>query len=74
MSVHYIIKGLDCIIPGGISAEDFSAVSKTDEETSKKVLKELECAGIGVWDNGILSFSEADKLKAAILALKKGLM
>lgn len=68
----YIVRGLDCIIPGGISPEDFSAVSKTDEETSKKILEDLAREGIGVKEDGVFSFSPADKLKAAMLALKKG--
>lgn len=72
MSTQHIIKGLDCIIPGGISAEDLSAVSKIDEETSKNILDELVRAGIGVRDDDVFSFSPADKLKAAIFALKKG--
>ncbi len=74
MSIQYIIKGLDCIIPGGITVEDFSMVSKTDEETSEKVLGELVQSGIGSYncDNGIFNFTQADKLKTAVLALQKG--
>jgi hypothetical protein len=64
--------GLDGIIPGGISVEDFSKVINTDKNMAKKILEELSSNDIGRFDGEIVEFSHSDKLRAAMLALEKG--
>ncbi len=66
------INGLDAIIPGGISVMDFSVVAKTDQIISKKILYELVKNGIGSVDENLFNFSSGDRLKSALLVLKKG--
>lgn len=66
------INGLDAIIPGGISVMDFSVVAKTDQIISKKILYELVKNGIGSVDGDLFNFSSGDRLKSALLVLKKG--
>lgn len=66
------INGLDAIIPGGISVMDFSVVAKTDQIISKKILYELVKNGIGSIDEDLFNFSSGDRLKSALLVLKKG--
>lgn len=66
------INGLNAIIPGGISVTDFSVVAKTDQIISKKILYELIKNGIGSINEDLFHFSSGDRLKSAILVLKKG--
>ncbi|MCY4491334.1 MAG: hypothetical protein OXC46_07725 [Thaumarchaeota archaeon] len=67
-----MIVGLNGIIPGGVSARDFSAVSGLDDTASKNVLDELLSLGIGRYDDGQYFFSDGDRLRTAIEMLKCG--
>ena len=69
-----MIVGLQGIIPGGISAEDFSAVTKIDITDSEKILDEFIKSNIGTkQDNSnYYYFEDGDKLKIAIALLEKG--
>ena len=42
-----MLKSLSGIIPGGISVEDFSAITKTNDEESQKILETFLKNGIG---------------------------
>ncbi|MEO9309867.1 MAG: hypothetical protein ABI337_06180 [Nitrososphaera sp.] len=66
------LNGLDGIIMGGVSVDDFAVVVKTDQNTAKRMLQELSQNSIGRFDGTIMEFEEGDKLKATILALQKG--
>jgi Holliday junction resolvase-like predicted endonuclease len=66
------LNGLDGIITGGVSVDDFAVVVKTDQNTAKRMLQELSQNSIGRFDGTIMEFEEGDKLKATILALQKG--
>jgi len=66
------INGLDAIIPGGISIKDFSIVAKADQSISKKILNELVKNEIGSREDELFNFSSGDRLKSALLILKKG--
>lgn len=68
-----IIEGLRGIIPGGISTKDFSAIIKTTEIDSKKILDEFVRKGIGSFENNLYFFDKSDKLKAAIELIQSGL-
>jgi Holliday junction resolvase-like predicted endonuclease len=67
------LDGLDCIILGGVSIEDFTTILKTDQETAWKMLQELSQHDIGRFDGAISEFIEGDKLRAAMFTLEKGI-
>lgn len=68
------LDGLDGIISGGVSVRDFSKVINTDQNMAKKILEELARNYIGRFDGDVMEFSEGDKIKAAMLALEKGVL
>lgn len=72
MLLKALIKGINGIIPGGISIKDFSMVSETDQTNAKKILEELIKNGIGEKDGDIFDFSSGDRLKAGLYAIKEG--
>ena len=72
MHLKSFIKGINGIIPGGISIKDFSMVAETDQSSAKKILEELIKNNIGKKENGMFNFSPGDRLKAALYALKEG--
>ena len=72
MQLKSLIQGLDGIIHGGISAKDFSMVAETDENSAQKILEELIENGIGKINGNNFDFSKGDRLKVALLILKKG--
>lgn len=67
------LDGLDGVITGGVSVEDFATVVKTDQNTARRMLQEFSQNSIGRFDGTTMEFEEGDKLKATILALQKGI-
>ena len=67
-----MITGLKGIIPGGVSAKDFSAVTQMSEDESKSILEEFIKNQIGTKQGDFYYFEEGDKLKIAISLLEKG--
>ena len=67
-----MIVGLQGIIPGGISVNDFSAVTKMSIPESKLILDEIIKNNIGIKQDDSYLFENADKLKIAIALLEKG--
>jgi len=67
-----MIVGLQGIIPGGISVEDFSAVTKINIPDSEKILDEFIKNNIGTKQDNSYYFEDGDKLKIAIILLEKG--
>jgi len=67
-----MIIGLQAIIPGGISVEDFSAVTKMNSSESKTVLDEFIKNNIGTKEENSYFFEDGDKLKIAVSLLEKG--
>lgn len=67
-----LITGLKGIIPGGISVEDFSVVTKINFNESENILNQLIENNIGEMQNGVYLFEIGDKLKIAIQLLEKG--
>jgi len=67
-----MILGLQGIIPGGISVEDFSAVTKMNSSESKIILDEFIKNDIGIKQDNSYHFENGDKLKIAIALLAKG--
>jgi hypothetical protein len=74
LSARSWLDGIDGIIPGGISIEDFVIVSKTDKNTARRMIQELAANDIGSFDGNTIEFEEGDKLLAVIVALSKGVL
>ncbi len=64
--------GLQGIIPGGVSVQDFSTVTNLDSSVSKTILDEFIKNGIGTKQNDSYFFEDSDKLKIAVSLLEKG--
>ena len=67
-----MINGLHGIITGGISVQDFSAVTKINSNDSKIILDEFIKNDIGSIRENSYYFEDGDKLKIAISLLEKG--
>lgn len=67
-----MLNTLPGVIPGGISVQDFSAITKTNVEESKKILETFFKKGIGSKQDGKYYFEDGDKLKTAIILIKSG--
>lgn len=68
------LDGIDGIITGGITIEDYAVVTSTDETTAKRMLQELAANDIGRFDGDTMQFEDGDKLRATIFALHKGVL
>ena len=68
-----MLSALRGLIPGGISVKDFSAITKTNDTESKKILESLLQSGIGSKTDDKYYFEDSDKLKTAILLIENGL-
>ena len=64
MNSRFWLDGIDGIIPGGISIEDFSRVSKSDKTTAKAIIQELVSNDIGKFDGATVEFEDGDKLRS----------
>jgi len=74
MKIHpKMAIGLQGIIPGGVSVDDFSAVTKMNSIDSKTILDEFLKNNIGSKQDDFYYFESSDKLKIAIALLEKGL-
>lgn len=67
-----MVVGLRGIIPGGVSVEDFSAVTELNSIDSKTILDEFVKNDIGSKQDGSYYFEVSDKLKIAVALLEKG--
>ncbi|MEX0861273.1 hypothetical protein [Nitrosopumilus sp.] len=67
-----MIIGLQGIISGGVSVQDFSAVTKMNLDDSQIILDEFIKNDIGKKENGWYYFENGDKLKITITLLEKG--
>lgn len=68
-----LLNTLPGIIPGGISVQDFSVITKTNYEESKKILENFLKNGIGLKEEDQYYFEDSDKLKTALMLIKNGL-
>ncbi len=67
-----MLSGLKGIISGGISIEDFIAITKINAIDSQKILDWYIESGIGTKQEDNYYFEDGDKLKAAIELIKNG--
>ena len=72
MHVRELIKGIDALIPDGISIQDFAIVTDTNNKTAKKILDVFIKNGIGKFDGNTVYFELGDKIKAAFLIIENG--
>ena len=72
MNLQTLVRGIDGIIPGGMSIKDFSVVTRTDEETAKTMLDSFLQNGIGTYEDHQIFFDENDRLKTCLLAIRMG--
>ncbi len=68
-----MITGLQGIIVGGVSMQDFCAVTKINPQDSKIILEEFIRNDIGTKKDDFYYFEDGDKLKIAVLLLENGL-
>ena len=67
-----MLKALPGIIPGGISIQDFSAITKTDSKESFTILETFFKKGIGTKQENRYYFEDSDRLKTAIMLIENG--
>jgi len=67
-----MLSGLKGIIPGGISVEDFTVVTKSNAVDSQNILDGYVKSGIGKKQEDKYYFEDGDKLKVAIELIKNG--
>jgi len=67
-----MIVGLQGIIVGGISVEDFSAITKLNVVDSETILDEFIKNDIGIKQDNSYYFEDGDKLKIVVALLEKG--
>ena len=72
MHVRELIKGIDALIPDGISIQDFAIVTDTNNQTAKKILDVFIKNDIGKFDGNTVYFELGDKIKAAFLIIENG--
>ena len=72
MNLQTLVKGINGIIPGGMSVKDFSIVTRMDEETVKVLFDSFLQNGIGTYEDHQVFFDENDRLKTCLLARKLG--
>ena len=68
-----MLNSLQGIIPGGISVQDFSEITKNNAEESQKILETFFKLDIGSKLEDKYYFESGDKLKTAIMFIEKGL-
>jgi DNA-binding transcriptional MerR regulator len=67
-----VVESLRAILPGGISVQDFSVITKTSEYDSRQILDEFVKKGIGKKNNDNYDFEAGDKLKIALELIQNG--
>lgn len=72
MNLQTLVRGINGIIPGGMSIKDFSIVTRMDEETVKTLFDNFLQNGIGTYEDHQVFFDENDRLKTCLLAIQMG--
>jgi hypothetical protein len=72
MNLQTLVKGIQGIIPGGLSIKDFSMATQTSETLSREILDNFMQNGIGRYEEGQIHFEESDRLRTSILAISMG--
>ena len=72
MNLQTLVKGIQGIIPGGLSVKDFSMAIQTSEDLAREILDNFMQNGIGRYEEEQVYFEESDKIKTSILAISMG--
>jgi hypothetical protein len=72
MNLQTLVKGIQGIIPGGLSVKDFSMATQTSEDLAREILDNFMQNGIGRYEGEQVYFEESDKIKTSILAISMG--
>ena len=72
MNLQTLVKGIEGIIPGGLSVKDFSMATQTSEDVASGILDNFMQNGIGRFEDDQIHFEESDRLKTSILAINMG--
>ena len=73
MNPKLVVKGINGIIEGGVSVNDFSVICELDEITAKELLYTLVQNGIGVLNDDLVDFDiPNDRLQTALFAINLG--
>ncbi len=72
MNLQTLVRGIQGIIPGGISIKDFSMATQTSEELATIIIDNFMQNGIGTYENNLIYFEENDRLKTGLLAISMG--
>jgi hypothetical protein len=72
MNLQTLVKGIQGIIPGGLSIKDFSMATQTSETLAREILDNFMQNGIGRYEEGQVHFEESDRLRTSILAISMG--
>ena len=72
MNLQTLVKGIQGIIPGGLSVKDFSMATHTSEDLAREILDNFMQNGIGRYEESQIHFEDTDRLKTAILAINMG--
>lgn len=72
MNLQTLVKGIQGIIPGGLSVKDFSMATQTSEDLAKEILDNYMQNGIGRYEEGQIHFDDSDRLKTSIFAINMG--
>jgi len=72
LNLQTLVRGINGIIPGGLSIKGFSVVTKIDEETTKVLFDNFLQNGIGTYEDQQIFFDENDRLKTCLLAIQMG--
>ena len=73
MNPKLVVKGINGIIEGGVSVEDFGVMSELDEISAKELLYTLVQNGIGVWNDDLVVFNiPNDRIQTALFAINLG--
>lgn len=72
MNLQTLVKGIQGIIPGGLSVKDFSMATQTGEDLAREILDNFMQNGIGRYEEEQIHFDESDRLKTSILAISMG--
>ncbi len=72
LNLKTLVRGIQGIIPGGITIKDFCVLTQTNEDTARNILDNFMQNGIGQYEDDQVFFKDDDRLKTSILAINMG--
>ena len=72
MNLQALVRGINGIIPGGLSLKDFIMATQTNDKLATEIIDKFMQNGIGRYEDGQIYFEDSDKLKTSMLAINMG--